>query len=91
MELQNTLCQTENTSCNWKQLKKLSVEMANGSVASSNARGRTIIRLSNGNLLEITNVCYVPSLQMNLLSCSRLYLKGITVLFLDGRCTLKDR
>ena len=74
-----------------RTVERITVEMADGTTTSSNTAGTVCVKLRDGILLEVRNVYYLPRLRMNLLSCARLDVKGITVSFENGRCAFSDR
>lgn len=69
----------------------ITVEMADGSKATTRLKGNINVKLYNGIRLMVKDVYYLPQLEMNLLSCSRLDKKAISVLFENGRCKFIDR
>ena len=53
--------------------------------------GTVTLHLSQGQVLRLQDVLYVPNLKKNLVSVSAMEGKGFNVAFIDGRCTCGRR
>lgn len=71
--------------------EEITIETADGSKKTTNIRGAVRVRLFDGIILVVSNVYYMPELDMNLIPCTQLDTKGISISFADGRCCINDR
>lgn len=63
------------------------MKLAHGKVVTASHRGE--VRMRIGKTVEkVSSVHYIPELQINLLSCSRINHKGMTTIISNGNCKL---
>ena len=65
--------------------------LGDGNHATSKGLGTIKIQLHNGMNVNLTNVLYVPNLAENLISVKRMTEKGLTVIFDEENCYVKDK
>lgn len=68
----------------------VTIELADGSSADAVARQTVLAELQNASLL-LRNVYLVPSLKSNILSCSMIDHRGVTIQTSCNNCTFYER
>jgi hypothetical protein len=80
---------------NMHPIQTREIMLGNDATVSAEAAGDMILRLPyrDGKTLKlvISDVLYVPDLGINLLSCSRLAMRGVASVFNKDECTLIDK